>query len=294
MDRIQGLIIKKRRLFLILLTMVTVLILSLACSLPFKFIWTGDAENDQALTDQANTAVAQKLTDEAPKLEEGASSGDDEVVQEEEKLPSETPSPSPSPTVTLTPTPEQATAFIKKNTNCRVGPKDVFNLIHIFGNGDWVDVLGKNEAGTFWYIKDQDGGGIECWIWTEYAEIEGSAENLPVFTPPPEPAPIMNFVVSYKSTSGTRVHVYVRNTGNVALQSFYATFKDTVTSEEVVASGNKFGTAAKISVGNTGVISSGHFSASPTDHKINVTVKACSGDDQTEKCFSVSTSFKSE
>jgi hypothetical protein len=256
--------------------------------------------DDQANQDLVNTEVARALTAEANKSEEGSGNNVDVTDQEEEILPSDTPSPSPSPTLTptptatLTPTPEQVTALIKKNTNCRLGPKDIYNLIHIFSNGDRVDVLGKNEVESFWFIKDQDEGDIECWIWSEYAELEGDAGNLPVFTPPPEPAPVMNFVVSYKSTTGTRIHVYVRNTGNVALQSFSASFKDTVTSEELVATGDKFGTVAKVSVGNTGVISSSPFSADTSDHTINVTVKACSKDGLSGNCFTCSASFKSD
>ncbi|MCJ7717073.1 MAG: hypothetical protein MUO54_11225, partial [Anaerolineales bacterium] len=113
------------------------------------------------------------------------------------------------------------------------------------------------------------------------------------FTPPPVPAPIMNFVLSYKSTTGKKIQVSVRNTGNVVLQSYTATYKDTVTSEVIVVSSNQFGSAAKISVGNTGVISSNPFSASTSDHQINVTVKACAQDGQSGKCLTNTISFKS-
>ena len=72
-----------------------------------------------------------------------------------------------------------------KNTNCRLGPKDVYDLIHIFSSGDMVDLLGKNDGGTFWYVKDRETGEIECWIWNEYADARGDISYLPVFTPPP-------------------------------------------------------------------------------------------------------------
>ena len=284
---------KGKKLPSIFLFMFIVLTITLACNLPFQIIWTGSSEDNQQAPDEAKTAVVERLTAEAPKVEESSNLGGEDTAQTEEKLPTETPSPSPSPTVTLTPTPEQVTAFINKNTNCRIGPKDVFELIHIFVNGDRVDLLGKNQDETFWYVKDQDGGSIECWIWTEYADLEGSTENVPVFTPPPVPAPIMNFVLSYKSTTGKKIQVSVRNTGNVVLQSYTATYKDTVTSEVIVVSSNQFGSAAKISVGNTGNITSDPFSASTSDHQINVTVKACSQDGQSGKCLANTISFKS-
>jgi len=105
----------------------------------------------------------------------------------------------------------------------------------------------------------------------------------------------MNFVASYKDTSGkTDVIVNVRNTGNLALQSYSATFKDSVTSEILTVSGNKFGNVAKVSVGNIGVITSPSFSASTIGHAMTATIKCCSDDGQTGKCFSVKINFESE
>jgi histidinol dehydrogenase len=104
----------------------------------------------------------------------------------------------------------------------------------------------------------------------------------------------MNFVLTYKSTSGgTTVIVNVRNTGNVALQSYSATFTDTVTAETIIVSGNKFGNAAKVSVGNIGVVSSNPFSVSTIGHQIKATVKACSEDGQAGKCTSKTITFES-
>ncbi|MCJ7735625.1 MAG: hypothetical protein MUP11_13885, partial [Anaerolineales bacterium] len=173
---------KKNQLTYIFLFVFILLTISLACSLPFKIVWTGGNEVDQQATDQARTALAESLTAEASANEEDTVSGVDETSATAE-LPSETPSLTPSPTITETPTPEQVAAFISKNTNCRVGPKDVFELIHIFLKGDIVDMLGKNQDETFWYVQDQDEGSIQCWIWSEYATPEGLTENLPVFTP---------------------------------------------------------------------------------------------------------------
>ena len=293
MNRLKGLF-SGNRFLLLTLSLFVLLSFTLACSLPFKIVWTG-SEEDKEQTAQANAAIAELLTTKEPQNEDGSDSGDDQADQAEEVPPSETPSLTPSPTVTDTPIPEQLTANISKNTNCRLGPKDVFTLIHIFLSGNEVDLLGKNQENTFWYVQDQEGGEIECWIWKEYATTDGNTGDLPVFTPPPEPAPYMSFVLTYKNTSGeTTVVMNVRNTGNMALQSYTATFKDTVTSETIVVSGNKFGNAAKVSVGNIGVISSNPFSASTIGHQINVSVKTCSEDGQAGKCFSTSINFESK
>jgi hypothetical protein len=121
-------------------------------------------------------------------------------------------------------------------------------------------------------------------------------ESLPVFTPPPDPPPLLNFVLSYNTTTtgGTKVSVNVVNTGNLALQSYSATFTDTVTAESVVVSSNSFRSAAKISVGNTGVVNSSAFSASTVGHQIKATIKACSKDGQSGKCVTSAINFKSK
>jgi len=279
---------------LIFISILILVLSTLSCSLPFKVVWTGDADENEK-TAQANTAIAELLITKEPKIDEDSDDDGDVTSLTDEGPPVETPSLTPSPTATITPEPEVLTAVIKNNTNCRLGPKDVFELIHIFGAGDKVDLLGKNQNESFWFVKDQNEKGYSCWLWNEYATTEGDTDLLPVFTPPPEPPPIMNFAVVYKSTTeGTVVAVYVRNSGNVALQSFSATFNDTITAESLVISGNKFGNAAKVSVGNQGIVKSPAFSASTIGHQINVTVKACSKDGISGKCYTSSTSFESK
>jgi hypothetical protein len=279
---------KSRRLRLVILISLILLIISLACNLPFKVVWTGGVEDGQESSEQEDSSVDQDVNVESDE-------GDDGEESEDDAEPSDTPSSSLTPTYTFTPEPETISGHISKATNCRLGPKDIYELIHIFKKGTKVDLLGRNEAGSFYYVVDQESGKIECWIWKEYTTPEGNVADLPVFTPPPSPIPFLNFVLSYNSTTGeTKVHVYVQNTGNVPLQSWSATFKDTDTGETLTGSADKFGNAAKVSVGNTGVISSGKFSASTIGHQMKANVKACSGDGLTGKCKSVVLNFESK
>jgi uncharacterized protein YgiM (DUF1202 family) len=277
---------KRKKFPLIFLFMFILLTITLACNLPFRIVWNDDSEANQQATDQAKTAMA--LSADVPQSE------DEEEGQAEPDTPAETPSPSPSPTITSTPTPKQVVASVTKNTNCRVGPKDVYELIHIFKKGDSVELVGKNQEETFWYIQNQD-GSIECWMWNEYTTTEGNTANLPVFTPPPSPIPFLNFVLTYKNTTGEKsVNVYLRNTGNIPLESYSATFKDLDTSETLTKSNNKFGSMASVSVGNTTTISSPNFSASTVGHQMKVTVKACTLDGQSGKCKTISINFESK
>jgi hypothetical protein len=291
----------------LLLFIFIIITVTLACSLPFEIVFRGTGGDNQQAAEGAEAKDDDNQAGRSPKSERD---DEDETVQESEQQQAsltETPSLTPSPTATLTPTvtltptntltptPEKVVGFISKNTNCRLGPKDMYELIHIFKKGQNVELLGKNEEDSFWYVQDQNGGTIKCWLWKKYTTPEGSTANLPVFTPPPSPIPVLNFVLSYKQTTGkTTVHVYVQNTGNIALQSYSATFKDLNTSEVVTGKGNKFGTMAKVSVGNTGVVSSKPFSASTIGHQIRATIKACSDDNQSGKCYSDTITFESK
>ena len=279
---------RKRKVLIIILLLVFT---ALACNLPFKIVWNGGSETDQTASDQVKTDaddVSAVSKDQEEESKEGESVEGDQVFS------SETPTATPSATETVTPTPEPAIANVEQNINCRLGPKDIYDLVHIFSKGDVVNILGKNEAETFWFIEDQGDGSIQCWLWREYTNTEGATKDVPVFTPPPEPPPVMNFVLTYKGSGNRIANVYIQNTGSLPLQSHTSTFKDTVTGELLTITSNTLGSAAKVSVGNTGVISSPKFSADPTGHQLKVTIKACSADGQTGKCLSKNISFVSK
>jgi hypothetical protein len=280
---------KRKGIRLFVFLSLILVIVSLACALPFKVVWTGETDADQESSEQAEPIMELEL--------ETGSEGDeaDEVSSEAEIVPSDTPGPSPSPTFTFTPEPVSVSGYISKATNCRKGPQDIYELVHIFKQGKFVDMFGKNEAGSFYFVVDQESGTIQCWVWKEYVTPEGNVAKLPIFTPPPSPIPVFSFVLSYNSTTGkTKVHVYVQNTGNVPLQSWSATFKDENTGETLTGSGDKFGNSAKVSVGNTGVISSKEFSASTIGHQMKVNAKICTEDALLGKCTSKVLNFKSQ
>ena len=70
MDKLLGFFIEKKRFLLIIGLLSILLMISLACTLPFKIIWTGNAEENQEKTAQASTAIAQNLTAEVPQPSE--------------------------------------------------------------------------------------------------------------------------------------------------------------------------------------------------------------------------------
>ena len=285
-------LVKDHKPLTILLVTLVLLTATLSCSLPFQIVWTGGDSPDQPDAVETESIPDQTAENQQSGADPGVSSTETAPIEE---LPTGTPSPTPSPGITSTPELAYLTGKVTKNTNCRSGPKDVYELVHILKKGDTVTLLGKNPESTFWFVRWQNGDVYECWMWDEYVSADGPAENLPVLTPPPSPAPFLAFVVSYKNTSGeTKVNVYLRNSGNIPLASYSATFKDTITGQSLAKTSDSFGNMASVSAGNITTISSPAFNLSTIGHTMTVSVKACTQDGLTGKCSTVSTSFESK
>lgn len=283
----------------ILLVACVLIISGLACNVPIQSLSSVDLSDNQNSTNQVETAIVKTLTARAPEIkDEMDSNGAESSEGESEGLSAAvTPSITPSPTVTLTPTPERPLVYISGNTNCRFGPGEVYDLIHTYLAGESAYLVGKNLSETFWFTQDQERGSINCWLWGKYATPEGNIADLPVFTPPPTPTPAVDFTITYKNTfcGGKEIIVKIKNTGELTLESFTATFKDTVTSETTTKSSSQFnGSVVKILVGKTAELTGNSFSVSTIGHKITAVIKICTKDGQQGLCVTRTAQFESQ
>jgi hypothetical protein len=152
---------------------------------------------------QVQTRVAQTLAARAE------SNTDDEVIEEDQLeptlLPSEIPTitslptDTPIPTDTLTPTPSIPQVHVDVNTNCRSGPGGIYDLKGYLLVGQQAEVVGQFADGDYWVIKNPSRPG-ECWLWGNYATLEGPVGQLPYFTPPPTPTPTFTLTPTFTST----------------------------------------------------------------------------------------------
>lgn len=109
-------------------------------------------------------------------------------VQVGESTASQTP-----PTVESTPTPEatptlgapQATAI--KDSNCRFGPGQVYEVTGYLLSEQTAPIVGRRSDSTWWVIQTES--GVKCWIWDELVEISGDTSSVPVVEAPPTPTP---------------------------------------------------------------------------------------------------------
>ena len=168
---------ENRRNFLVLFFIVVICIFISGCGL-----LNGTDQEEPEMEDLVQTSVAQTFS----AIEEP-----EEVIEATTEVPF---TPSATTTValptTITPTPTQSIPQVKVDvdTNCRVGPGEVYDIVGGLLVGETGEVVGRYEDGNYWIINNPDRSG-ECWIWGYYATVEGPLDELPYFTQPPTPTP---------------------------------------------------------------------------------------------------------
>lgn len=91
------------------------------------------------------------------------------------------PTPTPLLPATRTPTPLALTLVINKElVNCRNGPGLVYELINELKQGQTARAIGRNDASTWWYIRDPGNPDGFCWVSSEVSTLNGDASLLPV------------------------------------------------------------------------------------------------------------------
>jgi uncharacterized protein YraI len=104
-----------------------------------------------------------------------------------------TPAPTAAPTATLFPTstpmptvtPTAAPAVVDLQVtgelvNCRFGPGKLFELVNELHQGQSARVVGRNEAFTWWYIRDPGNPNGFCWVSADVTKTQGEVDQLPV------------------------------------------------------------------------------------------------------------------
>ncbi len=156
----------------IFLLIALLLLATLACNFP-----TSDSTPN---TDSANTLPPSLPTATESQVQNPSAT-------QEEPTASETLAPSLTPTISPT-TPSIPMVSVSANTNCRKGPSIVYDNLAALLVGEEAEVVGKYTVTDpeYWIIKK---GSVTCWLWGEYATVEGDTSNLPEMVPPPTPTP---------------------------------------------------------------------------------------------------------
>jgi hypothetical protein len=112
---------------------------------------------------------------------------------------------------------------VSVNTNCRVGPGTVYEILGYLNVGQTAEVVGRSASSDFWIIKPPSNLAITCWVTNQYATVVGNTAGLPVINPPPTPTPAPSFTVSFLDTTfcapDYAFQFQVTNTGSITWES---------------------------------------------------------------------------
>ena len=111
------------------------------------------------------------------------------------RTPTPTSTPTLTPTATLTPTPLPPMARVSQATNCRTGPGSAYPFVVSLQPEQVVEVTARSSADNYWYVANPNQPDEYCWLWGEYATVEGNVSTLPVLTPEPAPVPEIDFIL---------------------------------------------------------------------------------------------------
>jgi hypothetical protein len=150
---------------------------------------TPQANAGAVATSVAQTMIAQQTAAPQPIQTEPPAQ---QPVQTE--LPAQT-EPPPAPKVTEPPV-QASSPIVSVNldTNCRAGPSVEYEKLGFLLPGQTAVVLGRSDSGDWWYIENPRKPGENCWLWGEYATVQGDVAGIQPVEPPPPPAPKAGYV----------------------------------------------------------------------------------------------------
>ena len=114
--------------------------------------------------------------------------------------------------------PGQPSISVSEDTNCRRGPSPDFEKAGFLLVGQTSTVHGRNQAGDWWYIANPRKPGSYCWLWGQYATVQGDTTAITLLTPPPPPQPVAGYVnEEYGFSLQTGTYSYEENPNSLIL-----------------------------------------------------------------------------
>jgi len=282
----------------IFLSVVVLVIASLACALP-----GAPTPEPNALGTAVAETISAGLTQNAAEPIIPITGLGTPTFTTTPELPTVTPTATLSPTPVFTSTPLVPMVSVSVPTNCRVGPGKVYDRVGALLVGEIAEVVGRDQTGNYWYIRNPDVANDFCWLWGEYATLTGNYVALPMFTPPPTPVPSPSFDASYEgrdTCNGWWVDIILENTGGVTFRSVSIAVKDTVTGTTHSLSADAFTdfdsctdyiSRDTLDPGAMRIMSSPKFTYDPHGNKIEATITLCSNKGLNGTCVTKKVSF---
>lgn len=93
------------------------------------------------------------------------------------------------PAQVLPPATGDVTVTVSTATNCRTGPGQNFKIVYGMPVGQVAKVVARNSFSGYWIIDVPGQAGQTCWLWGQYAVINGDTSTLKEVVTPTSPAP---------------------------------------------------------------------------------------------------------
>ena len=201
-------------------------------------------------------------------------------------------------TETPTPTQELVTAQVMRETNCRTGPGPHYDLVATYQIGARLQVIARDLGGGFIFTQNPEKSDEQCYILENNVKISGNTDVLPQITPLASPTAAPNFSATFKKFDLCKGNVYaqfiIQNTGSVTFRSAYIkviNLRNNDSTEKVV---NAFDLTtgciiakniAPLDPGAIGYLSSDTFIKDPRGNKMKAIIQVCTEKNSKGTCI---------
>lgn len=211
--------------------------------------------------------------------------------------------PTLEPSATLTPAPPKAE--VVRESNCRIGPGGLYELVVKYPVGQLLDVVAKDLGGGYWFVQNPKKPEEQCYLLAQNIKISGDTEVLPKFTPLPSPTAAPYFEITFKKfdTCENRNYVIfdIENLGSFAFRSAYIRVINQKIGESVEQAFNAFDLKAKcvlikniapLDPGESGYVYSPQFTWSGHGEKLRAIIMACTEKNLKGSCVTQTVDIK--
>ncbi len=176
----------KKRVNLMIGAVITILV-SAACNLPG--FAAGQPTLDIIAVQQKQQTIIADMTQAAPQQATDTPSatprpGTLYTATPDSDIPvtGVTTQPESAPTETLAATLSTVIPMVtvSVNTNCRFGPHIVYDYLGAVMVGEKTEIIGRHPEGGWLLVNNPDKVGQTCWITTQYAEVSGELNEVPI------------------------------------------------------------------------------------------------------------------
>lgn len=211
--------------------------------------------------------------------------------------------PTLEPSATFTPAPPKAE--VVRESNCRIGPGGLYELVVKYPVGQLLDVVAKDLGGGYWFVQNPEKPEEQCYLLAQNIKITGDTEVLPKFTPLPSPTAAPYFEATFKKfdTCENRNYVIfdIENLGSFAFRSVYIRVINQKDGQSVEQAFNAFDLKAKcvlikniapLDPGESGYVYSPQFKWSGHGERLRVIIMACTEKNLKGSCVTQSVDLK--